>query len=121
MPKSNYDIGYSDALHKAMLAVKPILDKLSDAKRDSAEWKEQHENLLAMFRESEQKRIAAESAARDMRVRVEGMEKVLKLADELCTAVDNETDDIGGSRPSREIIAELGPAVDAALADAGKK
>lgn len=39
---------------------------------------------------------------------------VLKLADELCDAVDRAAEDIGGSRLVKDILAELGPAVDAA-------
>lgn len=35
------------------------------------------------------------------------------LVDELCTAVDNAEADIGGSRPVRQILGELGPAWDA--------
>ena len=41
--------------------------------------------------------------------------RVVTLADELCTAVDNAGEDIGGSRPIMEILQDLGPAVDAAL------
>lgn len=47
------------------------------------------------------------------------LEKVLRLADELCDAVDNEADDIGGSRPSLEIVRDLAAAVDAAKAVSG--
>lgn len=39
---------------------------------------------------------------------------ILRLADELTSALDNEAEDIGGQRPSGVIIRELGPAVDAA-------
>lgn len=39
---------------------------------------------------------------------------VLRLADELTSALDNEAEDIGGQRPSGVIVRELGPAVDAA-------
>lgn len=44
--------------------------------------------------------------------RYQDLEAVAKLAGELCDAVDAEADDIGGHRPSREILGELGPAVD---------
>lgn len=37
-----------------------------------------------------------------------------RVADELCTAIDNSELDIGGSRPMNDILAELGPAVDVA-------
>jgi hypothetical protein len=39
---------------------------------------------------------------------------VVRLADELCEAVDREGEDIGGSRGSLVILRELGPAVDKA-------
>lgn len=39
--------------------------------------------------------------------------RVCKLASELCNALDAEEDDIGGYRPSAEILKELGPACDA--------
>jgi hypothetical protein len=39
---------------------------------------------------------------------------VLGLASELCSAVDAAEEDIGGCRPVNDILAELGPAVDAA-------
>lgn len=35
-----------------------------------------------------------------------------KLASELCTAVDREADDIGGSRPSLTILREIGAMCD---------
>ena len=40
------------------------------------------------------------------------LEKIAKLASELCTAVDLEAEDIGGSRPSLMILQELGPLCD---------
>lgn len=36
------------------------------------------------------------------------------ITDELCNAIDNGAEDIGGSRPIKEILSELGPAVDQA-------
>lgn len=37
---------------------------------------------------------------------------VARLAEELCTAVDLAEEDIGGARPMKDILGELGPAVD---------
>lgn len=42
------------------------------------------------------------------------LQKVHKLAAELCDAVDAEEQDVGGHRGSRVILGELGPAVEAA-------
>lgn len=42
-------------------------------------------------------------------------EAVVKLAAEFCDAVDAESEDVGGHRPSHVILAELGPAVDKVL------
>lgn len=41
------------------------------------------------------------------------LRKVARLASELCTAVDNAEKDIGGSRRTTDILADLGPACDA--------
>lgn len=46
---------------------------------------------------------------------VEDFKDVTRFADELCIAVDRAADDIGGSRPTREILADLGPATDKAM------
>lgn len=40
------------------------------------------------------------------------LEKIAKLSTELCIAVDRESEDIGGSRPSLTILQELGPLTD---------
>ena len=40
------------------------------------------------------------------------LQKIAELANELCIAVDNEADDIGGSRPSMVILKEIGPLTD---------
>lgn len=40
------------------------------------------------------------------------LEKIARLASELCTAVDREADDIGGSRPSLVILQEMGKLCD---------
>ena len=45
----------------------------------------------------------------------EASRRVVLIADELCVALDNAAEDIGGSRPVDTIIKELGPAVDRAL------
>lgn len=39
------------------------------------------------------------------------LEKVYQFAAELCEAVDCEAEDIGGPRPSGEVLRDLGPAV----------
>lgn len=44
----------------------------------------------------------------------ETLEPVLKLASELCDAIDAEEADVGGHRRARDILGELGPAVEAA-------
>lgn len=44
------------------------------------------------------------------------LERVLTLSEELCTAIDLAEEDIGGARPIKDILGELGPAVDAAAA-----
>ena len=41
--------------------------------------------------------------------------QVVDVAMELCVAVDNAGEDIGGSRPVKEILADLGPLCDDAL------
>jgi hypothetical protein len=41
------------------------------------------------------------------------LRSVLRLARELCDAVDAAAEDIGGCRPTSQILSELGPAVDA--------
>lgn len=60
----------------------------------------------------EQIRHAQEVEA--LRAQVAALEKVLRLADELCTSVDCAAQDIGGQRKPATILAELGPAIDAA-------
>lgn len=40
------------------------------------------------------------------------MDRVCKLASELCNAVDAAEEDIGGHRPVSDILRELGPACD---------
>lgn len=42
------------------------------------------------------------------------LRRIAHLAAEFCTAVDRAANDIGGSRTGKEILAELGPALDAA-------
>lgn len=39
--------------------------------------------------------------------------RVYELADELCTAIDCEAEDIGGQRGQMDIVRDLGPATDA--------
>lgn len=48
-------------------------------------------------------------------VPVEDFRDVIKYADELCVAVDRAAEDVGGSRPTTEILADLGPATDKAM------
>lgn len=42
----------------------------------------------------------------------EDLKVVAQLASELCDAVDEDAEDIGGHRPVHVILGELGPAVD---------
>lgn len=44
--------------------------------------------------------------------RIEILEKIAALATELCIAVDRESEDIGGSRPSLQILQDIGPLTD---------
>lgn len=44
--------------------------------------------------------------------RLADLERLAKLASELCESVDRESEDIGGSRPSLTILKEIGPLVD---------
>jgi hypothetical protein len=44
--------------------------------------------------------------------RVKDMNVLLAKVTEFCNAIDAEDEDIGGHRPSREIIGEIGPLVD---------
>lgn len=57
---------------------------------------------------------AAKRNVEIMRVRIEKLEKVHKLADELCTAIDLQAEDIGGSRNVLEIVRDLAAACDKA-------
>lgn len=56
------DVSAEQPTPRELVALVKVLDKLAAAKRDSAEWKDQHENLLAMFRTSEQRALKAEAA-----------------------------------------------------------
>ena len=76
---SKYEIGYGDALEKGMAAVRVLLTKLESAKNDAAEWKKQHENLLAMFRTAEQGRIEAKRDLATERQRCEGLRDTLAV------------------------------------------
>jgi hypothetical protein len=44
--------------------------------------------------------------------RLETLERIAELASELCNAVDCETEDVGGARPSLVILREIGPLTD---------
>ena len=44
--------------------------------------------------------------------RIELLEMIAALATELCIAVDRESEDIGGSRPSLKILQDIGPLTD---------
>lgn len=83
------------------------------------------ERELAKAEESDRESIAmyhrARERAEQAEQRAKAAEAVVKLADELCNAVDAEAEDIGGHRKSLTILAELGPAVDAAIDAARKK
>ena len=41
--------------------------------------------------------------------RLETLERIAELASELCNAVDCESEDVGGARPSLVILQEIGP------------
>jgi hypothetical protein len=56
------------------------------------------------------------SAENETPLELEKARKAVRLAAELCTAIDLADDDIGGARPIKQILEELGPAIDAALA-----
>jgi len=58
---TNYEAGEAAGLEKGVAACLVLLEKLGAAKNDAAEWKVQHENLLAMFRAAEQRAIKAEA------------------------------------------------------------
>lgn len=64
---NNYERGEAAGIEKGLAACQVLLDKLATARRDSAEWKEQHENLLAMFRNAEQRAANAEAALKLLR------------------------------------------------------
>ena len=63
---SNFERGEAAGIERGLAACRVLLDKLAAARQDSAEWKEQHENLLAMFRDAEQRAVRAERALRDV-------------------------------------------------------
>ena len=44
--------------------------------------------------------------------RLETLERIAELASELCNAVDCESEDVGGARPSLVILREIGPLAD---------
>ena len=44
--------------------------------------------------------------------RLETLERIAELASELCNAVDCESEDVGGTRPSLVILREIGPLTD---------
>lgn len=46
-----------------------------------------------------------------MRAELAAARKVIAIADEVCTAIDRASSDEGGSRPLKEILADLGPAL----------
>lgn len=56
--------------------------------------------------------IIDQDAARTIGTEIESLQAVAKLASELCDAVDEDAEDIGGHRPVHVILGELGPAVD---------
>lgn len=57
-------------------------------------------------------RITAHLAADDVVTVPREVITLIRLVDEYCNALDNEDMDVGGYRPSVEIIGEIGPAVD---------
>jgi len=97
---SEYDY---DALAKSHARLTVDVSELT---RMNAELTKCVEDHAASIFGRENKRLTAE---------LEAARKVVKFADELCVAVDKAAEDIGGSRPTLDILRDLGPAVDAAL------
>lgn len=56
-----------------------------------------------------------DTASYDAAAEIIALRDLAALAAELCTAVDREVADIGGSRPSLIILGEMGPMVDQLL------
>lgn len=75
------------------------------AERELGEYQAKHTTIM---QEADQRYVEKTRELRKCR-------KVVALADELCAAIENSEADIGGSRQMDKILAELGPAVDAAL------
>ena len=72
---NNYERGLSEGRREGVEAVTRMGYKLTDARKDAAEWKEQHENLLAMYRAELDRRVAAESELEAARIRTVEAEK----------------------------------------------
>jgi len=71
----------------------------------------EHAQKLERERDALKAAIPSESKAFELEGK---LLNVLRLADEYTNAVENEAIDVGGYRPSGEILRELGPAVDEA-------
>lgn len=69
------------------------------------------ENVVAFLRSIQNNSIAGKQYCRAAD-EIERLQSVAKLASELCDAVDEDAEDIGGHRPVHVILGELGPAVD---------
>ena len=84
--------------------------KLSVALADANEWKQQHENLLAV---RQQDLAALNARIEQLESQLVNADKLFAVAVELCDAVDRAAEDIGGSRVVSDILRDLGPACDA--------
>lgn len=60
-----------------------------------------------------EKEVVAAFFADISKERLDALMKVCQLSSELCNSLDAADEDIGGHRPANEIVAELGPVVDA--------
>lgn len=63
-----------------------------------------------------QRAVNALAGIADPAAAIKAARELARLSSELCEAIDRADDDIGGSRPLKSILRELGPATDSALA-----
>jgi hypothetical protein len=57
--------------------------------------------------------VTSSNIVRSSNKELAALRKTARLASELCNSIDAEYMDVGGHRPSDEILKELGPACDA--------
>lgn len=103
-PSSEKRFDY-DSLSVVELPAQPSSDALSVRILDRLERElgSNHAEVLAFHQALRQPSSDARAVAH-----------LVAVAEELCDAVNNAAEDIGGSRPINEILGELGPAVEAA-------